>query len=129
MRRHGQLINRDAGGVIDGVSDSGRGGDNRRLPQRLVAVAGRRFKGFNEFTADIRHIDNRWYFIIQKIIVIYLAGFRIDLDLLVKTGGNSHGHTAVDLALGRFGIEDDAGIMDIDDFVDLHLAVQRRFLS
>ena len=70
---------------------------------------------------NFRNIHEGGEFIVQQVVVVDMAGIRINENLFGKGGADPHEHPAVDLAAGLNRVQDHAGIMNINNFVDFNL--------
>ena len=122
LGRQGNFVDGHPRGIQNSISN-GRGRRNHwRFPKGLVAVSGRGFKCFHEFTAHMGNIQGRWDLILGKIPVVDNPGFVIHHHFLEEGRADPHGHTPLDLSLGRDRVNDHAGIVNIDDVVDVNPA-------
>ena len=102
---------------------NGRGRcDHRGFTKGLVAITGGGLKGFDKIMVQRRDVHKGRKLIIEKIVVIYMAGLPIDQHLFEQRCADPHKSSAMNLAGGLNRIKDDPGIMDIDNLVDLDLA-------
>ena len=111
-RRDGQAADAHADGVGDGVGDGGGGRDRGRLADADDAAFGH----VDQDDFDVRHVGDAGQFVGFKIRVQHHAGQIVHHALLVKRVAHAHDDAAVDLAFERELVNDEAAIVDADDF-------------
>src|SRR3989442_2782768 len=109
-RRHRQLGEADAGGVLHGVGDRPERRDDGRLADPAHAVRMARVRDFDEDRVDHRHVGRDRHSIVEEARGLQLAVCAVDVFLVESPADALHG-PALELALDVGRMEGPAGIL------------------
>src|SRR5699024_1390965 len=116
------VINKDAGGLVDRVADGGSHRAGGGLAQSLGAEGAGGLRVFHEEGPQAGMVHKGGQLVVQQVVVQGLAALGIKEQLLRQAEADAHAHAAVDLGLRQGGVDDGAGVVDVDQIQQLYLA-------
>src|SRR5215813_888323 len=109
-RRHGQLGEADARGVLHGIRDGPQRRDDGRLPHATHAVRMLRVRHLHEHGVNHRHVRGYGHTVVEEARVLELAVLAVDVLLIEGPADSLHG-SALILPLDVGGMQRAAGVL------------------